>query len=37
MKPDGSGVADCMKMKEVSVMNVEKKKKNPTEMQRSSS
>lgn len=27
MKPDGSGVADCMKMKEVSVMNVEKKKK----------
>lgn len=29
MKPDGSGVADCMKMKEVSVMNVEKKKKKP--------
>lgn len=29
MKPDGSGVADCMKMKEVSVMNVEKEKKKP--------
>lgn len=29
MKPDGSGVADCMKMKEVSVMNVGKKKKKP--------